>query len=542
MDVGVHGIPWSEARDGEQSQRNDLAPSAVDGTVLAAGAVDGGIHVIPETIDMPAFALGIIPPRVVDTLPSLPDADFVEGSLAFLTTDGKLYRNVADAWSAEVDGADVVGAVALAVEAATAALADAVAAAGITGQITGTQIADDAITTPKIFAGAVTTAELAALTILAGNIAAGAIETAKLAAGSVTAAKIEALTITAAQLAADSVIAGKIAAAAVSSDEIAAGSINTDHLRVGSRGIGAISNPGFEYDLDDWIASPDSGGTITVETNGANAKAGTKWLKIVNSTIGEGFTSSSIFEVPASATVSISVWARREASAATLALEINWFDENSLFISNTAGTGHSLTGTYAAYRSTLTAPSTARFGRVIIRNDTPSQTIRVDDVDVMIGGLYANGTGAVVIDNAGVTVTAGAITVTNSGGTVIIDGSSNIFKILASGTINVTGPNGSGALGALSTTVVDITLNLAYTPSFLGYYLTTDGYAYMSPFHQWNRTNGTATDGEVTDEEYVAVRTINATQTRVRAGWQSVFNQTAFDIDFRYYVLKEIAF
>jgi hypothetical protein len=49
----------------------------------------------------------------------------------------------------------------------------------------------------------------------------------------------------------------------------------------------------------------------------------------------------------------------------------------------------------------------------------------------------------VVIDKDGITVTNGAITVSNAGATVIIDGTSNMFKIAASGSLNVTATAGN---------------------------------------------------------------------------------------------------
>lgn len=57
--------------------------------------------------DLDLYSDTIRPPSVVDTLPTLADASYPEGSLVFLTTDGKLYRNISDAWSTAVDGEDI---------------------------------------------------------------------------------------------------------------------------------------------------------------------------------------------------------------------------------------------------------------------------------------------------------------------------------------------------------------------------------------------------------------------------------------------------
>jgi hypothetical protein len=138
---GVEGLSFADARDGEQTQLPDLAPESVDGSIVAPGAIDGGIHIIPATLGMDLFAETIVPPRVLDALPALPDADYPEGSLVFLTTDGKLYRNVADAWTVEVDGADI--------------LANSITAGQIAvGAIGADEIAAGAITTEKFHVGA----------------------------------------------------------------------------------------------------------------------------------------------------------------------------------------------------------------------------------------------------------------------------------------------------------------------------------------------------------------------------------------------------
>lgn len=123
--------------------------------------------------DIAVFASGLRPPQIVDTLPTLPDADYEPGQLVFLTSDGKLYRNVSDSWTAEI------------------------AAVDLTGQITGTQIADDSISTPK----------LQALAVTAAKIAAGTITADKIAANSLTAGVIAAGAIGTSELAADAVIA-----------------------------------------------------------------------------------------------------------------------------------------------------------------------------------------------------------------------------------------------------------------------------------------------------------------------------------------------
>ena len=100
----------------------------------------------------------------VNSLPTLPLDAYPVGKVVYLTSDGKLYRNSAEAWSA------------------------AVAAVNLTGQITDTQITDSAITTQKIAANAIVADKIAADAITSDKIVANAITTGKIAAGSITAA------------------------------------------------------------------------------------------------------------------------------------------------------------------------------------------------------------------------------------------------------------------------------------------------------------------------------------------------------------------
>lgn len=161
-----------------------LGPLIVEAANLAAGAVTTA-----------KFAAGIEPVSIVSALPN--PVGYTGPRTVFLTTDGKLYRYVAGAWTT------------------------AVAAPDITGQITTTQITPGAITTPLLAAGAVTAATIAANSITANEIAANA--------------------ITASELAANSVVAGKIAAAAISATEIAAGQIQATHLAANSIAVGTLA-------------------------------------------------------------------------------------------------------------------------------------------------------------------------------------------------------------------------------------------------------------------------------------------------------------
>ena len=97
---------------------------------------------------------------------SLPSTDLFEGRVVYLTTDDKLYRYTGGAWTAAVPATD------------------------ITGQITGTQITDNSISSEKIAANAITSDKIAANSITASKIAANTITGDKISAGTITSAQL----------------------------------------------------------------------------------------------------------------------------------------------------------------------------------------------------------------------------------------------------------------------------------------------------------------------------------------------------------------
>lgn len=175
-------------------------------------------------IEAAQFAMGI-EPVTVHTGSSLPTTKVTSA----LMWQGKLYRWNGTAYVATIPAADIAGQV-------QAAQIAGLEASKVTGQITGTQISDSAISTPKLAAGAV----------VAGKIAAGAVEAENIAAGAVVAGKIAAGAVTATAIDADAVTAGKIAAGAVSADQIAAGAIVASKMAVGN-----LSNLVMDDDLQD---------------------------------------------------------------------------------------------------------------------------------------------------------------------------------------------------------------------------------------------------------------------------------------------------
>lgn len=240
--------------------RWDAATSAWSTDLYTASSVEAG------SITYAAFASGIEPVGVVDALPTV--SGYEGPQVVVLTTDGKLYRLVDGAWTAAVNTDDIEGTIganlfsddlrpiervsALPTTGLTqgrvvllttdnklyrytgSAWTAAVPATDLTGQITGTQIGDNSISTSKIAANAVTANQISAGSVTADKVAANAITADKVSAGAISADKIAANAVTATKIAADAVTAGKIAANAVEADNIVSNSITTAKIAAGA--------------------------------------------------------------------------------------------------------------------------------------------------------------------------------------------------------------------------------------------------------------------------------------------------------------------
>lgn len=167
--------------------------------------LDNAIH---GSLKIEAFTDGIEPVGLVDGLPD--PFEYAGPTIVLDINDQKLYRIEGGVWVAVVNTAD------------------------LEGTITETQIADDAISTPKLKANSVTTPILAA----------GA--------------------VTANELAADSVIAGKIQTGAVSADKI-----NVTKLDAISADLGAISAGSLNINSRFIV---DASGTVTISNASTGAR------------------------------------------------------------------------------------------------------------------------------------------------------------------------------------------------------------------------------------------------------------------------------
>ena len=146
--------------------------------------LETGDALLLETGDLLLLETSVGSGTPEDSLPALPDADYPPGALVFNPVDGKVYRNVEDAWARTVDGGDLVArsVTALAIE-AEAITANEIAAATILGD----RIAANTITSDNILANTITAAEISAGAIGATEIAAEAISTSHFAADAVIA-------------------------------------------------------------------------------------------------------------------------------------------------------------------------------------------------------------------------------------------------------------------------------------------------------------------------------------------------------------------
>lgn len=124
---------------------------------IPPGTIDADGAIIPGSLSITPFADEVRPVAIVDTLPTLPDAAYPDGSVVVLTTDHKLYRNDAGTWTKAVDGADLV--------------ADSVTAGAISaGAVGASEIAAGAVTADELAAGAVTAGKLNVVNFASGEL------------------------------------------------------------------------------------------------------------------------------------------------------------------------------------------------------------------------------------------------------------------------------------------------------------------------------------------------------------------------------------
>lgn len=295
---------------------NNVWTAAVAASDLTGQIVES--QVAAGAISTAKFAQGIEPVTIVSALPTV--TGYAGTKVVFLTTDGKMYRLVGGAWTASVQAVD------------------------ITGQLVSAQIADAVITTAKFAQGIEPVSVVSTLPVVAGyagpkvvllttdgklyrlvggvwttslpaaditgqitgvQITDSAVTAAKIAANAITADKIAANAVTAGKIAADAVTAGTVAAGAINAREIAAGAISAEKLLVASVGSALNADPGFE-DRSAW----DMATIVTLTDGKVGNKAMRSTTNVPTDTYGRQFVPCDPTKV-----YRVRAWARRSATA-----------------------------------------------------------------------------------------------------------------------------------------------------------------------------------------------------------------------------------
>ncbi len=267
----------------QSGQIQNITAGQITGVIVTSQLADS----ILDTAKL--FADAFKPIQRVATLPTLPDSNYPVNSLVLLSTDKKIYKNVAGTWTVtaasdtltghltavdidEVNASAIIGLI-------TAAQIDSIAATQITGliqagqintitagqltgQIVGSQIGTAQITGTHIASATITGTNIASTTITASNIANATITADQIVNLTITGGKIANATIDNAKI--SDLSADKINAGTLSAARIAAHTLTIDKLLVGTYD-NVIENPSFEQ---------AAGWTITSPTMDRNYNAG----------------------------------------------------------------------------------------------------------------------------------------------------------------------------------------------------------------------------------------------------------------------------
>ncbi len=169
-------------------------------------------------------------------------------------------------------------------------------------------------------------------------------------------------------------------------------------------------------------------------------------------------------------------------------------------------------------------------------------------------GKLGSGTQTVVDDN-GVAVTTGGVErvrlgalgggdyglkVVNAGTTVIIDGSSNMFKIAATGTFSVTGCDGS-AVACTASNSVTIATGLSVVPAHTVFMEYVTGRSVALPRLTTIESPSVGDFGSIVDSYRAFTEVVLTNQTKVTVEWLAYnVNRAAVSFTFRYYIFQEV--
>lgn len=255
--------------------------------------------------------------KPVEVLPSLPTTDNFEGRVVMLLSDGKLYRYKDGEFTAAVPTDD------------------------LTGQITSTQITDNAITTDKLSANAV------------------------------SADKIQTNAVTSDKVEANAITAGKIAVGAVAADNIQSRAVSASKISVGDI-TNYVSDVNFQ-DVDAWTGY--AGSTWTTRTSASTGLGVAGWeSEYLMEQNGGGRVSSKPFAVEAGEEFFLRCIARVQGQHTEARLGITWWDT---LAAAESGTGAVLFNSRVAFttntagtplEATVTAPVGAAYARLELIN------------------------------------------------------------------------------------------------------------------------------------------------------------------------------
>jgi hypothetical protein len=322
----------------------------------------------------------------------------------------------------------------------------------------------------------------------------------------------------------------------VTTNELAANSVTAANLAIGTI-ANTLTNPGFEASAPG--AAATQGGASTIAGWAVNAWGGTgasalvvgpasgsahegkNWLIFTVGSSTNVNIQSDPFPVSGGGTIAGSYW-----SYGNGLMGLDWYDNADAYISSSAVASTTGSG-WLQDLGYAVVPSNAASARATLGAPSTSANFSYDDVSIVLGG--------VVIDSTGVYVYNGKLTVTNGASTVIIDGTHDMFKIVASGTSTKTGCNGSG-VACVVTDVLDINTGLTYSPAHLDFLGAVAGRAETLP-----RTViiNTAGGGVVADHMRVFQEWIAGDHTQVTFSWETGFNRSGSTYTWRYYILVE---